>query len=206
VFSAIANFTETVFSNMFGNVKEFFQAVASWLKGDGFDWEWTSLTKGLEITLKELPNIVGRELTATEAALQASVAKQGLELGMTFAERYKFALESLGFDRDEVDPKSPMVPAAAIAAGGAAAVVAVDDAAGGKAKEEKRSQARFEDFSSLFNRIQGSAATAGQLPEVRAAEKGAMAAERGAKAGETAISVLKRIDANTRHDRPQGLL
>jgi hypothetical protein len=75
VFITLWNFTSSVFVNMAKNIAEFFKATWSWLKGEGFDFTWTSLLDGFESTLKELPVIAKRELTDTEKTIAAEINK-----------------------------------------------------------------------------------------------------------------------------------
>lgn len=70
IFTTMMDFTASVFVNMYSNVKNFFSAVWSFLSGDGFSFEWTSLTSGFESSIKELPKIAEREIGGLEASLQ----------------------------------------------------------------------------------------------------------------------------------------
>jgi len=77
IFTDIASYVATIISNMHENLVRFFTAVFEFLQGDGFSFEWVTLTEGFEATLKELPNIAARELGGLEAELQ----KRGQALG-----------------------------------------------------------------------------------------------------------------------------
>ncbi len=70
IFTTMASFTAATFTNMGKNVAGFFTAVWSFLKGDGFNFEWTGLTEGFENTIKELPQIAERQIGPMESALQ----------------------------------------------------------------------------------------------------------------------------------------
>lgn len=70
VFADIANYTSTVFSNMYKNIENFWHAIFSLLSGEEFNFEWTPLTAGFESAIKELPNIAEREIGALEQSLQ----------------------------------------------------------------------------------------------------------------------------------------
>jgi len=85
VFTTLWNGTKSVFSNMFDNVKNFFKATWSWLKGDGFDFQWTGLLEGFESTLKELPKITERTMTSVEKELAAKLASSQDKLGKALA-------------------------------------------------------------------------------------------------------------------------
>ena len=74
IFTDMWNHIKTTYSNMFKNIKNFFTAVVSWLKGDGFDFEWTGLTEGFESSLGKLPKIAERQLTGLELELATKAA------------------------------------------------------------------------------------------------------------------------------------
>lgn len=78
------NFTATVVQNMYKNLTAFFSAVTSWLKGDGFNFEWTGLLKGFESTLTKLPEIVERHKGPLEEALEGMVGDLGNSLATGF--------------------------------------------------------------------------------------------------------------------------
>lgn len=82
VFTDWFNFAATFWTNMYKNVTGFFKSVWSWLKGDGFDWQWTGLTEGFESTLEELPRIAERKI----GPLEASLAEQSAILGKRFSQ------------------------------------------------------------------------------------------------------------------------
>lgn len=70
LFTDAANFTMTVFSNLWKNIASFFENVWNWIKGDETNWEWTSLTEGLELTVKKWPDIVDRGKSEMEKVLE----------------------------------------------------------------------------------------------------------------------------------------
>jgi len=94
-FTDLWNVTKAIFSNMYTNVVDFFKAVWSWLKGEGFDFEWTNLLAGFESTLKELPKIAERELTDLETKLGARVAELSGQIGREFQTRLAGRLKML---------------------------------------------------------------------------------------------------------------
>jgi hypothetical protein len=81
IFQTIWDFTKTVVSNMYENLVNFFSAVMSWIHGDGFDFEWTSLTDGFESSIKELPKILDREKGPLEKQLEGIVGDLSKGLG-----------------------------------------------------------------------------------------------------------------------------
>lgn len=77
IFTDIANFNATVFTNMAKNVANFFAAVWGAMKGEGFNFEWTALAEGFEATLQELPKIAERQMGPIEAGLQREADRLG---------------------------------------------------------------------------------------------------------------------------------
>jgi len=85
IFQTIWNYTKTVTVNMHSNLMQFFQAVWSWLKGDGFDFTWTGLLEGFESTLTALPDIFERKIGPTELVLQKRLSELYEKLGQEMA-------------------------------------------------------------------------------------------------------------------------
>ena len=87
VFVNIWNAYKTYISNMWENWKNFFKGLWSWIKGEGFDFKWTGLLEGFESTLKEMPNIVDRNFSATEKALMKNIESMKSQFGEKLAEK-----------------------------------------------------------------------------------------------------------------------
>ncbi|MBN1435679.1 MAG: hypothetical protein JW936_01265 [Sedimentisphaerales bacterium] len=83
IFVDIGRGVATVVTNMWNNIRNFFSAVWSWLSGDGWDFEWTSLTEGFKSSLEELPRIAERAMTDTERYMSDSMD----DIRQTIAER-----------------------------------------------------------------------------------------------------------------------
>lgn len=69
VFTDAATMTGTIFANLSSNVGNFFSALWSAMKGDGFDFKWTGLTEGFESAITELPKIAERQVGPMEQVL-----------------------------------------------------------------------------------------------------------------------------------------
>lgn len=74
IFTTIWSFTKSVTIGMWENLKNFFTGVVSWLKGEGFNFQWTGLLEGFKSTLTELPNILDRNIGPVEKALAEELA------------------------------------------------------------------------------------------------------------------------------------
>lgn len=73
IFTTIWTFTKSVFLNLGKNIGAFASALWSFLKGDGFNFEFTGLLDGFESTIKQLPQIADRELGPVEKSLKDQV-------------------------------------------------------------------------------------------------------------------------------------
>lgn len=87
VFKTAGSFVASIFVNMGKNIWNFFKSVAGWLKGDGFNFEWTALTEGMKNSIEELPIIAKREMTSVESKLAEQLAISQEKLGKKIAEK-----------------------------------------------------------------------------------------------------------------------
>jgi hypothetical protein len=78
----------TILINLGKNLRDFFSAVVSWVKGDGFNFEWTGLLDGFKATTDKLPDIAKRQMTPFEDGLQKEIDRIGGELGNKFADEF----------------------------------------------------------------------------------------------------------------------
>ena len=81
IFTTLASGTAAIFTNMATNVDNFFSALWGFLKGDGFNFQWTGLLDGFESTIKEMPKIAERQIGPLEKALGDQSAALGDSLG-----------------------------------------------------------------------------------------------------------------------------
>ena len=75
IFVSIWRVAKAFFVNIAKNIANFFKALWSAIKGEGFNFEWTGLLEGFESTLKEMPKIVKREMSATEKQLEKEIER-----------------------------------------------------------------------------------------------------------------------------------
>lgn len=90
VFLDIVNFTSTVASNIWTNLKNLWDGIISLFSGDGFHFEWTPLTDGFKSAITELPKIAEREIGPLEKSLGAQMDSLAGKVGEDFQ---KFADE-----------------------------------------------------------------------------------------------------------------
>jgi len=221
-FIDIFNFTKTVFENMASNVGEFFSSLWAWLSGGEATFEFKALTEGFESSLKELPQIIDRELTDTESALRARVAELGGDIGEDFQKRFKMNLEAAGFGEKEAETPLDFGGAAAadtrgkklfdakaiahnVAGGIKTGIDAISKGqdffkAAGKIDldvfDKTENVSPFEDTMSLFNRIRDAA---GSSPEAKVNERQAAAAEQLVELFKPVKEGIAKIVTNTKN-------
>ena len=71
IFTTIWNFTKTVFSNLVSNLKGLWSALLGFIRGRGFNFDWTPMLQGFESTVKQMPEFVEAELQKTTPAIDA---------------------------------------------------------------------------------------------------------------------------------------
>ena len=69
VFTDVANFTSTVFSNMWDNIADFWENVKRYFNGEDVDFKWKGLTEGFKSAIDELPQIAERKQSDLEKSL-----------------------------------------------------------------------------------------------------------------------------------------
>jgi hypothetical protein len=87
IFTDVANYTSTVVSNMWTNLKNFFSNVWKWLSGEETSFEWKGLTEGFEATTKALPEIAERNLSDTEKYLKSSISQMDKDISEVYTRR-----------------------------------------------------------------------------------------------------------------------
>lgn len=118
IFTDMFAFQDTVITNMYKNLTDFFKSIWSWLKGEEVDWKWASLTEGFESSLKELPAIAERELSTTERVLQARIGELSQTLAGEFSENFAKNMDFIGFDAKTGRPKEAAKEEKKAASGG----------------------------------------------------------------------------------------
>jgi len=99
IFTDIANFTETVFSNMAENISEFCWQIMAQLESAftrPWNFKWKGLTEGFQSTLSEMPKLLDRPLTEYEKKLAASIGRMKSQFGLAVAVNYMKLLVEFG--------------------------------------------------------------------------------------------------------------
>lgn len=80
IFFTAVDYSLTVLINLGDNIRKVWSGVLDFIAGRGFNVDFTPLSEGFVNTIKKLPDIGEREISATEAALAQSVASLGKQL------------------------------------------------------------------------------------------------------------------------------
>ena len=211
IFTDVASFTSTVFSNMWDNVSNFFSNVWAWLSGSETNWEWKGLTDGFESTMEALPKIAERHKGDLEKALETELGGLVGGLSEDFDRRLaknKEATEELFgvFSGTSGEPKT--------AFGDIGTDLAVSDefavttGKGGAAKKEKAKagagaddgsfKASFEGLDATFRRISAAAASTKKTdPVEKAVTTTGLVQTRAVEAVEAAVGLVQSAIVET---------
>jgi tape measure domain-containing protein len=63
ILTDMGSYTGTVLTNIGANLGRFYEAIKSWISGDGFNFDFKGLSEGFESSLKEMPKTVDLKLT-----------------------------------------------------------------------------------------------------------------------------------------------
>jgi len=80
IFTTMWRFTKTVAVNIGRNLKALWDAIIGFVKGEGWNFEWTPLLEGFESAIKEMPKIAARQIGPLEKELSGRVAALGEQL------------------------------------------------------------------------------------------------------------------------------
>lgn len=208
IFTDWVNFTATVIANIIENFGNLFEAIQSYLSGDGFDFTWTPLLEGFKRTAAQFPEIAKRARTETEKELAMDIGKLGMNVGDRFNKNLKANMIA-AFQDPEVDAAADdaldrLDPALDPQA-------AADAAARGRARGDRQARTALEDLRSLSKRITTAAATT-----IRPEDKMVEAQKEGAKLVKDAVDKqagkvdktnekLDMVNENLKNPRPAVL-
>lgn len=167
------NWTVTTFTNLGTNLTNFFKAVISGIKGEGFKFDWTPLTQGFEKATANYVPIAERALTDTEKTLDAGIASLNKNIATTEERMLRERLEKQNeLERQEREKGAKEAADAAAKASGAPTVPTPPKegatAAKPKGKGEKEKEFKPESISGvdeIFMRFQKAAFAPMQMPE-----------------------------------------
>ena len=84
IFTTMWNFTRTVTTNIGRNLKALWDAIWGFVKGEGWNFEWTPLLEGFESAIKKMPEIAERQIAPLEKELSDRVEALGEQLSKDF--------------------------------------------------------------------------------------------------------------------------
>lgn len=90
VFATAFDYATTVFINLGTNIRNVFSALFKWIKSGftgAFEIDWKPLTEGAVNSLKSMPDIPARAITALEKELGSKISTASTDLGERFAEQ-----------------------------------------------------------------------------------------------------------------------
>lgn len=103
VFTDVANITATITQNIWKNLVSLWDGIVGLFSGEGFNFEWTPLTKGFESAIKSLPQIAEREMGPLEKQLQERINGIADEL----VSKYEAHHDQFKAKVDSFTPKNP---------------------------------------------------------------------------------------------------
>ncbi len=183
----LTNMQITVSNNIAKNFKDLFTQISKWMKGEGFDFEFTGLTEGFKSSMTEVLKLTKRIPEGLELELAKELNALGLKESFadTFMNAFKDARKTmhkfLNLPSVKPDEIVPVLP---------------DDPFSIPAKGDKKGKTKksFEDLASLYKRIAIASAT--KSPE----EKQVDELEKGNQLAEKQLTVMDRIAINTKNN------
>lgn len=168
IFENIGRAEIAILSNMWKNFTSFFDGLMSYIRGEGFEWQWTGLLDGFKSTLAELPQIAERVPGELESMFKDMADEAGNSIGDAFdknlAENKKKLKEFQDFLFPDDAGRTGFDAKADFGKGGPK----YEDNRRGK-KDKKEDAGAFEDLLALNKRIQTAAY---KTPEEKAIEDG----------------------------------
>lgn len=94
ILNDMLNANITFAKNVVTNITNLVSGVVSLIKGEGFNFEWTGLLDGFEMTVSSLPDIAEREMGAFEKQLRHQIDDTQKDLGRDLSDFINEGLES----------------------------------------------------------------------------------------------------------------
>jgi hypothetical protein len=199
IFTDAWELLKTITSNMWENLKNFWEAFKGLFKGEGFNFEWKGLTEGFQATAEELPKIAERVKGDIEKGLEGDIGERAGRVAESFGKNLEANRKMINDLFKDTTPKrkpgAEFAPAEGAKPGEAVDTTTTADKAAKKDKSKDDKTGTIEDLMSLNKRITEAAAGAGKEDKQVAATKDA------------AVKTADAIDRNTEAVRDQsGLL
>jgi hypothetical protein len=169
LFTAV-DYTLTIFINLGQNIRNMWSAVLEFIKGNGFNFDWTPLTEGAASAISKLPDIPERVATEFETSMKADIAGLTEGLGNSMEAQRKELTAGLVKSREEMTaaysptkniPGAPE-PGSNVASGGAT---------GASGKEVKSAGAQMAGSAEAYSTIAAAFLNKGKDKTVDAIEK-----------------------------------
>lgn len=140
ILTDIWNLNVTIFSNLITNLKNLWSALLTWLKGGGWQFDWTPLTDGFESAIKEMPQFATAAVRQTTPEIERMTAELARRREEFYARKRAKATEA-------TPAATPAATEAAAAAApgtpAAKAATAASPAAAAQAAKQAGEAARF---------------------------------------------------------------
>ena len=113
LFTAV-DYTLTIFINLGQNIRNMWSAVLEFIKGNGFEFDWTPLTEGARSAISKLPDIPERVSTEFEKSMKSNIDATSQGLGESMEKTRKDLTEGLVKSRETIakayDPTNNLTP------------------------------------------------------------------------------------------------
>jgi hypothetical protein len=113
LFTAV-DYTLTIFINLGQNIRNMWSAVLEFIKGNGFEFDWTPLTEGARSAISKLPDIPERVSTEFEKSMKANIDSTSQGLGESMEKTRQDLTEGLVKSRETIakayDPTKNLTP------------------------------------------------------------------------------------------------
>ena len=187
MFTAV-DYAATIFINLGQNIRNMWSAVWEFIKGNGFEFDWTPLTEGAASAIKSLPDIPERVATQFEKSMQSDITNLTEGLGQSMDKQRAELTAGLKKSREDTaktfktDTKIPTM-----GEGGDGTPDAIATAGKGK------SAAAAQDYGSAaaYSTIAAAFINKGKDPTVSAIEKQTEELKKSAKENKDEVVVVE---------------
>jgi len=190
LFTAV-DYTLTIFINLGDNIRKMWAGVLSFIKGNGFEVDWTPLTEGARSAISKLPDIPERVSTDFEKAMRSNIDATSASLGKSMEDTRKKLTDGLVKSRETItkayDPTKGIAPASPVEGESTPGEVAKKDMKVAGALSRGSTEAYSAIVAAMTNR--------GKDPTVSAIEKQTTELKKAAKENKTTIQVVESLES-----------